>query len=1181
MTLNYNSSVQKNKLFTAFFGVAFLLSTGLGVQANAEQKNYPVDIDQLRKEQLEAIKQEQKKYKNKEEQIEKIKELRKEEPTKKKAHSLSDSKKPKIYLEELVIKFTEVDPSQEEERQKSIKVLKKELGVKILEKYKLINAENWSVENIGLDEAYEKCNQNKFTKYCEPRAVHYPMGQYIPSDSRFNESWGLDNTGQEIIGYYGGYYKEILEGGTPDVDIDAPEAWTINKGDGNVVVAIFDSGVDYNHEDLSDSMWTNPNEEIGDKNNDGCPGICGGDDDGDGLIDEDYFNRLPSDPSYDSDYINDDDENGYIDDIYGINARSNTKNIDPMDEYGHGTHVAGIVAAQMDNQKGTSGVAPGVKIMAVEGIGEHSGFEYIISSGAKIVNNSWGRYGLFLQSEYDIIKAGQANDVLFIFSAGNMGADSDIYPAYPAAYDLDNIISVTGIDRYNNQTFNYGATTVDVAAPGNYIFSAVPGNNYESWSGTSMASPHVAGVAALIKSQEPSFDYLQIKERILSTTEKTPSLEGKILTGGRVNAYYALLNEKDPQVEITNITDRSFLRDVVQVQAQASDDHTVSKVEFFMNDEIMGQDETEPYELSFDSTNFPDGEYTLKTKVTDSVERTNNDELTVYINNSPDPGIVIYSPDDESEQMGMVDIKVAVEDESNVAKVEFYENLRYVPFTMDKIFEDSTAPFEYQLDTTTYPNSSYTLRAKVYTLDNKISEDFVNVTFNNSGISPQERQALIDFYNSTNGDSWYNNENWKKPGGEFNDYGTEDTWEGVAVDDGKITMLSLYANNLSGELPSNIGDFVNLEYMDLDFNNITGEIPPSIGNLTNLYSLYLYGNNFQNLPSTIGNLTNLEILDLDYNQIEQEIPNEIKNLTNLWKVDLSNNLFYGEIPDGLNIMNELYRLDLSNNNLSGEIPDDLFDIRNLKELNLAENNLSGEIPSQIENLNEIEDLYLNDNNLSGEIPSEIGNLANLRYLDLGNNRLSGVIPSEIGNLTNLGELLLDSNNLVGEIPQSVTNLTSIYPWDGFDFWFNGLYINDEEVADYIDQRTITSWEESQTVAPENLEAEKTSKDSVELTWNPVGFQYAEGHYKIFQSTNPEGPFEEVGQTDSKGDLEFEVEDLDLSKNSYYFMLKTQTDPFWGNENTVVSDPSEVVEIARTKQKTVNDKPEILNLRIIE
>ncbi len=335
-------------------------------------------------------------------------------------------------------------------------------------------------------------------EYVEPDYLYRPL--LTPRDAAFVDGrlWGLQNLGQD--------------GGLPGVDISAPAAWDLTTGSTNVIVGVIDTGVRYTHRDLVTQMWVNPNE-------------------------------IPANGL-------DDDGNGYVDDIYGIDATQGTG--DPMDTDGHGTHVAGTIGAAANDPNPHVGVAWRVRIMAARFIGD-AGFgstsdaitciDYTVQHGARILNNSWGG-GAFSMALFDAISRARDQGVLFVAAAGNESNDNDENPFYPANYPLDNIISVAAIDRTGRLAdfSNYGDNTVHLGAPGVEIFSCFAGfdNNYEFLDGTSMAAPHVSGVAALVWSLYPEADLEEVRDRILAGTVPTASLSRTTTTGGRLNAYGAL-----------------------------------------------------------------------------------------------------------------------------------------------------------------------------------------------------------------------------------------------------------------------------------------------------------------------------------------------------------------------------------------------------------------------------------------------------------------------------------------------------------------------------------------------------------------------------------------------------------------------------------------------------------------
>ncbi|MEC9283571.1 MAG: S8 family serine peptidase [Bdellovibrionota bacterium] len=327
------------------------------------------------------------------------------------------------------------------------------------------------------------------------------------------------------------------------IDNQVQKAWQVGgtMGDPNVVVAVIDTGVDYTHEDLIYNMWRNPNE-------------------------------IPNNNI-------DDDGNGFVDDIVGWDFVSNDNlpydlSMDPLQlifqggNPGHGTHCAGNVAARGNNGKGITGVAPNVKIMAMrflseKGQGTTAGavqsIKYAVDNGAHILSNSWGSEGddpndPNTQALKDAIQYAQDNNVLFVAAAGNghqgvgYDNDTDSKPAYPASYDHEVILSVAALDVEDalGSFSNWGKNTVDIGAPGVKVYSTVPDQKYADtvfdqfgmtvhWDGTSMATPHVAGAAALYLSANPSASWLDIKNALLNSSTPISALNNKSVSGGKLN----------------------------------------------------------------------------------------------------------------------------------------------------------------------------------------------------------------------------------------------------------------------------------------------------------------------------------------------------------------------------------------------------------------------------------------------------------------------------------------------------------------------------------------------------------------------------------------------------------------------------------------------------------------------
>ena len=364
--------------------------------------------------------------------------------------------------------------------------------------------------DLAVVEAVRAYEDSPDVAYAEPNFILQPSA--VPNDPAYRDLWGLNNTAQT--------------GGTADADVDAPEVWDTTTGSPSTVVGVIDEGIDVNHPDLRDNIWSNPGEIAG--------------------------NRL------------DDDRNGYVDDVNGYDFANNDSSVydpDPVTGNGdeHGTHVAGTIAAVGNNGVGVTGVnweaqVASLKFLTATGGTTSDAIEainYAVAEGIDISNNSWGGGGRS-QALEDAIKRADAAGHIFLAAAGNGGADgvgddNDAVPEYPSNYNVPNVVAVAASDDTDRLASfsNFGASTVDLAAPGVDILSTLPNNSYGRYSGTSMATPHVSGVAALIKSQQPGIDDAGIKAQLLQYTDQKASLQGKVATNGRLNALRAVTENAD------------------------------------------------------------------------------------------------------------------------------------------------------------------------------------------------------------------------------------------------------------------------------------------------------------------------------------------------------------------------------------------------------------------------------------------------------------------------------------------------------------------------------------------------------------------------------------------------------------------------------------------------------------
>ena len=288
----------------------------------------------------------------------------------------------------------------------------------------------------------------------------------------------------------------------------------------------------------------------------------------------------------------------------------------------------------------------------------------------------------------------------------------------------------------------------------------------------------------------------------------------------------------------------------------------------------------------------------------------------------------------------------------------------------------------------------------------------------------QQRGWLRAFYEATGGKNWVRDGNW------VTDVPL-DLWHGVATDSGEnVTGLTLRGNWLTGTIPNELGNLVNLDMLDLDHNQLAGAIPPELGNLSNLRSLYLNYNELTGaIPSELGDLDSLKGLWLADNDLTGTIPPELGDLTNLEWFALSDNELTGAIPREFGTLDNLIGIGLSGNQLTGTIPPELGNLENLQALVLTDNKLTGTIPPELGDLVNLEYFWLSDNELTGAIPPELGDLVNLKWFWISDNELTGTIPPELGNLENLQALVLNNNELTGAIPPELVALElSTFHW---------------------------------------------------------------------------------------------------------------------------------------------------------
>jgi subtilisin family serine protease len=389
---------------------------------------------------------------------------------------------------------------------------------------------------VKMEDALARLNASRTIQYAEPNFIY--RAWHAPIDKRLKDQWSLRNTGQKIG-------KEKIKG-TPGADIKMFEAWEAVPGAAdaaaNVKVAVIDTGINLKHKDLRENIWTNPGElgawmartpaeaanAVKDCHDKSCNGI-------------------------------DDDGNGYVDDFQGWNwavkqqeGKPVVGNNNPQDDNMHGSHCAGVIGAR-HNDRGIAGINNRVQLMALrfldkKGSGTLEGgveaIAYATRMGAQVISASWGSTEGSRALE-EIIAEATNRGVLFVAAAGNSANDNDAMGSYPANYGAAGVLSVVASDLWDGRAYfsSYGRNATHVAAPGLEILSTVKGNGYEFLSGTSMATPHVSGLAAMLIGVHPELagKPLELRKRIMDTSDVTPQLLSRSQSGGRINALNALL----------------------------------------------------------------------------------------------------------------------------------------------------------------------------------------------------------------------------------------------------------------------------------------------------------------------------------------------------------------------------------------------------------------------------------------------------------------------------------------------------------------------------------------------------------------------------------------------------------------------------------------------------------------
>ena len=709
-----------------------------------------------------------------------------------------------------------------------------------------------------------------------------------------------------------------------------PQAWDIVKGsEGNppVVIAIVDGGTDWRHEDLLGNVWTNSGE-IADN------GI-------------------------------DDDQNGFIDDVHGVNfANEDDTNNDPTGlpatprSAWHGTASAGAAGAVTDNGIGIAGTSWNAELMLINagcltrdgGIcWGYPGILYAAANGADIINASWvssgGAYGR------DVVAAATELGALVVASGGNANLSLMDFPHKPAGYPRVLAVGATEKDSRRKARFSNYGTPIDVYAPGVAVNTTAPDDTYGPGSGTSISSPLVAGLAALVKTRSPSMTPDQIREQVRLTSESidddNPGFPAGALGGGYVNAEAALGVPQYPAVRLKRWT------------------WTVSG-----NDGAINSGETVTLEATFIN----------------------------YL-------------------AGATGLQIALQPRDGQ-----YLAVSPVEHTIGGLASGDSTTVEFSIEVAPSAPSNHVAFIHTRIRDGAFEDlpDFLYLNLNQDARELQE--GLLTLYDATDGANWVRNDNWDAlPVTDVEELGT---WWGVDVVNGQVVGVWLQNNNLIGSLPANGWQKLSgLRSLFLWGNDLSGPIPPELGQLAQLEQLYLASNSLTGpIPPELGQL---QVLGLDSNSLTGPIPPELGQLAQLEQLQLSSNNLSGPIPPELGQLAQLQVLGLASNSLTGPIPPELGQLAQLEQLQLSSNSLSGPIPPELGQLAQLEQLYLSSNSLSGPIPPELGQLAQLQVLGLASNSLTGPIPPELGQLAQLQWLYLDSNSLTGPIPPELGQLAQL------------------------------------------------------------------------------------------------------------------------------------------------------------
>ncbi|MCY4204981.1 MAG: S8 family serine peptidase, partial [Bacteroidetes bacterium] len=659
------------------------------------------------------------------------------------------------------------------------------------------------------------------------------------------------------------------------------------------------------------------------------------------------------------------------------------------------------------------------------------GYEGILAAaanGADIINASWGGYvpwdgrARFAEQSLDL-----ATDMgsLIVAAAGNSSFDLDVIRDYPARHPRVLSVGATEKDTRKIVGFSNYGKLVNVFAPGARVATTGLNNDYFYVYGTSFSSPLVAGIAALVKTQNPSWSPDQLREQIRVTSDNidriNPSYDGQ--TGrGYVNASKALAVPSAPGIRLVKWS-----------WTDGDDDLLMSP-----NDEITITVElvnhlSDASQLTVGLTNAESYPYLEWLTQSVNVGTLNGGDTTkvdlkfkVGANAPANQRIRLFTDIRNgtfSDQADMLSFQLNQRIELlHQALKSLYTATNGDAWTKKTNWDISKVPSESEFSS--WYGVGFSER-RLFLLD--LSENNLSGTLPTNLSNLRQLEILNLYDNALTGPI-------PSELGQLSElnqlYIENNSLTGSLPSElgnlSKMQKFDVSNNNLSGNIPSQLTQLSEMELLRLNNNSFTGPIPSGLNNLSNLNDLWLSHNSLTDgIPANLGQLTGLTILALHYNSLTGAIPTSLGNLGRLEVLTISNNSLTGGIPTQLGGLSRLEYLWLSSNSLTGGIPSELANLVSVQDLRLHNNSLSDAIPSQLGNLSELQTLTLHGNSLTGQIPSELGKLSNLKILTLSDNSLTGSVPSELGNLSNLQQLYLSNNSLTGELPRSFLKLKNL------------------------------------------------------------------------------------------------------------------------------------------------------------